>query len=76
MLNRNISRRTYYFYRWRLYSNDVFNRLKESNYNSPLDKLSLLLLDDDYDTDLEVRAKVNKLIDDQFPDEEKPSFLL
>jgi hypothetical protein len=30
-----------------------------------------LLLDDD-DTDLEVRAKVNKLIDGQFPDEEKP----
>jgi len=29
----------------------------------------LLLNDDTY---LEARAKVNKLIDDQFPDEEKP----
>ncbi len=39
-----------------------------------MEKLSFLLLDDD--TDLEVRAKVNKLIDGQFPDEEKTSFLL
>ncbi len=74
ILNRNISRRSYYIYKRKLNSHDVFSRLKESIYNSPLDRLSLLLLNDNVDS--EVRTKVNKLIADQFPDKEKPSFLL
>ena len=74
VLNRNISRRSYYSYKRKLYSHDVFNRLKESIYNSPLDRLSILLLDEDADP--EVRAKVNDLVAGQFPDKEKPSFLL
>src|SRR5215210_4948014 len=65
ILNINISRRSYYTYKRKLYSHDVFNRLKESIYNSHLDRLSILLLNDD--ADLEVRAKVNKLVGDQFP---------
>ncbi len=48
-----------------MYSHDIFSGLKESIYNSPLDRLSILLLNDD--ADLEVRAKVNKLIAGQFP---------
>lgn len=74
ILNRNISRRTYHFYKRKLYSHGVFSRLKESIYSSHLDRLSLLLLNDNSDS--EVRAKVNRLIADQFPDKEKPSFLL
>ncbi len=74
ILNRNISRRTYYNYKRKLYSHDVFKRLKEIIYNSPLDRLSLLKLNDN--TNPEVRTKVNKLVADQFPDKEKPSFLL
>ncbi len=66
ILNRNISRRTYYIYKHKLFTNDVFSRLKESIYSSHLDRISLLLLNDD--ADFEVRAKVNKLIADQFPD--------
>ncbi len=74
ILNRNISRRTYYNYKRKLYSLGVLSRLKESIYSSPLDRLSILLLTDD--TDPEVIAKMNELIADQFPDKEKPSFLL
>jgi hypothetical protein len=66
ILKRNISRRTYYNYKRKLYSHDVFNRLKEDVYSSPLDRLSLLLLSDE--TDLEARAKVNELVSNQFPD--------
>ena len=65
ILNRSISRRTYYSYKRRIYSNDIFSKLKESIYNSPLDKSAILLLNDD--TDFEVRAKANKLIAYQFP---------
>ncbi len=65
ILHRNISRRTYYLYRRKLHSHDVLNRLKESIYNSPLDRSAMLLLSDD--ADLEVRAKSNKLVADQFP---------
>ncbi len=60
-----MSRRSYYIYKRKLYCHDVFNRLKESIYNSPLDRLSILLLNDD--TDVEVGTKVNKLIAEQFP---------
>ncbi len=74
ILNTNISRRTYYNYKRKLYSHDVCNRLKESIYNSHLDRLSILHLNDD--ADLEVRAKVNELVIGQFPEKEKPSFLL
>ena len=74
ILNKNISRRTYYLYKRKLYSNDIFIRLKESIYKSSRGRLSIFLLNDD--SDLEVRTKVNKLIADQFPDKEKPSFLL
>ncbi|MDP8907190.1 MAG: hypothetical protein M3M88_06690 [Thermoproteota archaeon] len=74
ILKRNISRRTCCLYKRKLYSHDLFRRLKESTCNSNLDKMSLLLVSDD--TDCEVRAKVNKLIADQFPDKQKPSFLL
>ena len=74
ILNRNISRRTYYNYKSKLYSHDIFKRLEESIYSYPLDRLSLLILNDDADS--EVRAKVNKLITDQFLDKEKQSFLL
>ncbi len=74
ILNRNISRRTYYLYKRKLYSHEVFSRLKESIYNSPLDRLSILLLTDD--TDSEVRAKVNELVACQFLDKDRPSFLL
>ena len=73
ILNRNISRRTYYSYKRKQYSNDIFIRLKESIYKSSIDKLSILLLNDD--ADLEVRAKVNELVAGQFPDKEKPPFL-
>lgn len=68
ILSRNISRRSYYIYKRKLYSHDVFKRLKESIYSSSLDRISMLLLNDN--SDLEVRAKVNKLIADQFPDED------
>ncbi len=74
IINRNITRRTYYNYKRKLYSNDIFIRLKESIYNSHLNRLSLLLLNDD--ADLEVRARVNELVAGKFPDKEKPSFLL
>lgn len=74
ILKRNISRRSYYTYKSRLYSHDVFNRLKESIYNSSLDRLSILLFNDDaYPA---VRIKANELVADQFPYKEKPSFLL
>ena len=72
--NRNVSRRTYYNYKHKLYTHDIFNKLKESIYNSPLDRLSLLLLNDEADP--QVRAKVNELVAGQFPDKEKPTFLL
>lgn len=65
ILSSNISRRTYYLYKRKLHSHDIFSRLKESIYNSPLNRMSILLLNDDADP--EVRAKVNKLIADQFP---------
>ena len=74
ILNRNISRRTYYLYKRKLYSHGVFKRLKESIYNSQLDRMSLLILNDDADP--EVRAKVNESIISQFLDNEKSSFLL
>jgi hypothetical protein len=74
ILNRNISRRTYYNYKNKLYKDDIFNKLKKGIYNSPFYRLSILFLNDV--SDPEVRAKVNKLIVDQFPDKEKPSFLL
>ncbi len=70
ILNRNTSRRTYYTYKHKLYAHDVFKRLKDSIYNSHLDSLSILLLNDE--ADLEVRAKVNELVAGQFPDKEKP----
>ncbi len=73
-INRNISRRSYYNYKRKLYSHDVFNRLKESIYKSSIDRLSILLLNDD--ADLEVRTKVNELVAGQFQDKEKPVFLL
>ncbi len=65
ILNKNISRRTYYAYRHKIYSHDVFCRLKESIYSSAIDRSAILLLSDDADS--EVRAKANKLIADQFP---------
>ncbi len=74
ILDRNISRRTYYNYKNKLYKDDIFNKLKESIYNSHLNRLSILLLNDDADS--EVRAKVNELVAGQFPDKEKPSFIL
>ena len=74
IMNINISRRSYYTYKRKLYSHDVFNKLKESIYNSSLDRLSFLLLNDDADPI--VRAKVNELVADHIPDKEKPSFLL
>jgi hypothetical protein len=74
MLIRTISRRSYYNYKRKLYSHDIFNRLKESIYNSPLCRTSILLLIDD--TDFEVRAKVNKLIADQFPSKNLSSLQL
>ncbi len=74
ILNRNISRRTYYHYKKNLYKDDIFNKLKESIYNSPIDRLAILLLNDDADP--QVRTKVNELITDQFPYKEKPSFVL
>ncbi len=73
ILNRNISRRTYYSYKNKLYKDDIFSKLKESIYNSPLVRTSILLLNDN-DTDLEVRSKVNKLIVDQFPNNNSYSF--
>ncbi len=72
ILNKNISRRSYYIYKRKLYSHDVFSRLKESIYNSHLDRISILLNDD---TNLEVTIKVNKLIADQFPNKDDLSFL-
>jgi hypothetical protein len=60
ILNRKISRRTYCIYKRKLYSHDIFKRLKESIYSSPLDRMSLLFLNDD--TDSEVRAKVKELV--------------
>lgn len=74
ILNRNISRRSYYNYKRKLYAHDVFHRLKESIYNSQLDRLSILLLNDD--ADVEVRTKVNEMVVDQFPEKEKSAFLL
>ena len=74
ILSRNISRRTYYLYKRKLYSHDVFNRLKESIYYSSLVRLSILLLNDD--TNPEERTEANELVAGQFPDNEKPSFLL
>ncbi|MEJ7642735.1 MAG: hypothetical protein WKF36_11185 [Candidatus Nitrosocosmicus sp.] len=65
ILNINISIRTYYIYKRKLYSHDVFNRLKESIYSSPIDRSAILFLSDDADS--KVRTKANKLIADQFP---------
>ena len=73
IISKGISRRSYYTYKRKLYSHDVFTRLKESIYSSPLDKSAILLLNDD--ADLEIRAKSNKLIADQFPDKNL-SFIL
>jgi hypothetical protein len=66
ILNRNISRRSYYNYKHKIYSHDIFNKLKDSIYSSPLDRCAILLHIDD-GADLEVRAKANTLIADQFP---------
>lgn len=74
ILNRNISRRNYYLHKSKLYKDDIFNQLKESIYSSTIDKISILLLTDH--TNPEVRAKVNELVAGQFPDKEKPSFLI
>ncbi len=74
VLKGHVSRRSYYNYKRKIYSHDVFDRLKESIYSSSLDKSALLLLNDN--SNLEVRTKVNKLIADQFPDKDKPTFLL
>ncbi len=72
ILNRNISRRSYYTYKRKIYSHDVFNRLKESIYNSHSVRSAILLLNDD--ADLEARAKVNKLIADQFSNKNPSPF--
>ena len=73
ILNKNISRRTYYSYKSKLYEDDIFNKLKGSIYSSPLDRISVLLLNDE--TTFEVKAKVNKVVADQFPNKVL-SFLL
>ncbi len=50
----------------KLYYNDAFSKGKKIAFTTPhSDRLPLLFLNDD--ADLEVRAKVNKLIANQFP---------
>lgn len=65
ILNRNISGKTYHTYKRKIYSHNVFNKQKESIYNSHLDKLSIFYLNNDVGS--KARTKVNKLIADQFP---------
>lgn len=62
--NKSISRRTYYYYKKKLYDNQTFSLLKNSCYNTIGVKLFIL---DDILGDVEQTKKADKLIGKQFP---------
>jgi hypothetical protein len=65
ILNKDISRRTYYYYKEKLYDKEIFHQLRDSIYDNHMTRCLLLNLEE---TDWQKSLKADMLVSEQLPD--------